>query len=352
MDTQIGMLRQKLAWTIAMATPAIVTAMSLDYVISIAILKNAAGYTPYVTLTISTIVAYPVTFAIISAWINMRHARDQLAIAHRATDEARTIAQQALRDVDAARQLAVSERAAAMEASRAKSEFLANMSHELRTPLNVILGFSEMLKNGTRLGKTEEYSEFIHQSGRHLLSLINDILDLSKIEAGKYDFNNTHIRLHDLVRECLALMQPRADNGGVALRSVVPHAMPLIYADLRSLRQVLLNLMSNAIKFTRSGGEVTVCVTIAPDGEFCLDVSDTGVGIAEDDLARVFESFGQGRHDVVNEAQGTGLGLPIVRGLVQAQGGRVTLESVVNRGTCVRVFLPAHRVMEQPRQVA
>jgi signal transduction histidine kinase len=233
MDGQIGMLRQKLAWTLASATAAVVASMALDYLISIVILKNSAGYTPYVTLAISNIVGFPVTFAIVSAWINMRHARDQLAKAHKVANDARAISLQALRDVDAARQIAVSERAAAMEASRAKSEFLANMSHELRTPLNAILGFSEMLKSCTRLGKTEEYSEFIHRSGRHLLSLINDILDLSKIEAGIYELNNTHIRVHDLVRDCLAIMQPKADNEGVALRSVVPHVTPLIYADLR-----------------------------------------------------------------------------------------------------------------------
>ncbi|MGH6875957.1 MAG: sensor histidine kinase [Rhizomicrobium sp.] len=346
------MFRQKLIWTVAVSAAAIAAAMTLDYILSILILKNPAGYTPFVTLTISTAVAVPVTFAIISASINVRCARDQLAAAHRVADQARGVAQQAVGEFEKSRQAALAERAAALEASRAKSEFLANMSHELRTPLNAILGFSEMLKNGIRRDKTGEYAEIIHTSGRYLLSLINDILDLSKIEAGKYEPNTTHVLVQDLIRDCVSLMQPGADAAGVALGTDVPRLMPILYADPRALRQILLNLLTNAIKFTRSGGEVTVKACIVQSGEFCLDVSDTGVGIAEEDQARVFESFGQGRHDVVNPSQGTGLGLPIVRGLAEAQGGRVTLESAVNRGTSVRVFLPTDRVREFSRQVA
>ncbi|HEY6578992.1 MAG TPA: ATP-binding protein [Rhizomicrobium sp.] len=339
-------------WTVAVSAAAVAAAMTLDYILSILILRNPAGYTPLVTLTISTAVAVPVTFAIISASFNIRRARDQLAAANGVADEARRVAQQAVCELEKSREAALAERASALEASRAKSEFLANMSHELRTPLNAILGFSEMLKNGIRHDKTGEYAEIIHTSGRYLLSLINDILDLSKIEAGKYEPNTTHILVQELVRDCVALMQPGADAGGVALKAEAPRLMPILYADPRALRQILLNLVTNAIKFTRSGGEVTVKVFVAPSGEFCLEVSDTGVGIAEEDQARVFESFGQGRHDVVNQSQGTGLGLPIVRGLAEAQGGRVTLESAVNRGTTVRVFLPTNRMPEFSRQVA
>ncbi|HEY2444805.1 MAG TPA: ATP-binding protein [Rhizomicrobium sp.] len=346
------MFRQKLQWTAALSVVAVAAAMTLDYVLSIVILKNPAGYTPYVTLTIGTLVTIPVTFALVSAWINIRHARDQLAIAHKAADDARAISVQALRDVDAARRLAISERAVALEASRAKSEFLANMSHELRTPLNAILGFSEMLKSPKFRDKSEEYPDIIHSSGRYLLSLINDILDLSKIEAGKYELRDSNIRVPDLVRDCVSLMQPKAESAGIALRADAPLTLPMIHSDLRSLRQILLNLLSNAVKFTRPGGQVTISAFVVESGEFCLQVSDTGVGIAPEDQARVFESFGQARHDVVLENQGTGLGLPIVRGLVEAQGGRVTLESAVNRGTTLRVFLPSFRLREFPRQVA
>ena len=346
------MFRQKLAWTLVFSTAVIIAAMCLDYIFTIVILRDAAAYTPFVTLTITTLVSVPVNFSIISNWIDIRHARDKLAKAHKAADEARAISQQALQDVDAAREIAESERVAALGASRAKSEFLANISHELRTPLNAILGFSEMLKSGKFRGKSEEYAEIIHTSGRYLLSLINDILDLSKIEAGKYAPNNTSIRVADLVRDCVSLMQPQADTRGVTLGMSIPSPVPMIFSDLRSLQQILLNLLSNAIKFTNPGGEVLVCVSIALTGEFCLEVSDTGIGIAQADQARVFENFGQGRHDVVNENQGTGLGLPIARGLAQAQGGRVTLESAVNRGTRVRVYLPADCVQEPAKQVA
>jgi two-component system, cell cycle sensor histidine kinase PleC len=346
------MFRQKLIWTVAVSAAVIAAAMSLDYVISILILQNPAGYTPFVTLTISMVVAVPVVFVVINGSINIRNARDQLAAAKRVADDARAVSERAVHELEESRQAALAERAAAVEASRAKSEFLANMSHELRTPLNAILGFSEMLERSIRHDKAAEYGEIIHTSGRYLLSLINDILDLSKIEAGKYEPKITHILVQELVRDCLSLMQPAADNGDVTLNSDLPRVMPVLYADPRALRQILLNLLTNAVKFTRPGGEVMVRAFIVDTVEFCLEVSDTGVGIAEEDQARVFESFGQGRHDVVNESQGTGLGLPIVRGLAEAQGGRVTLESAVNRGTRVRIFLPMDRIRDLPRQVA
>ena len=326
--------------------------MALDYAIMIVVLREAAGYTPLATLTISALVATPVIFALVSVTLNTRRARDQLALAHAAAEAARTVSQRALAELEKSRASALAERSSALAASRAKSDFLANLSHELRTPLNAILGFSEMLKSGIRHDKTTEYAEIIHASGHHLLSLINDVLDLSKIEAGKYEPEYTHVLLQELVRDCVSLMQPVADSAGLALRPEIPRVMPVLYTDSRALRQILLNLVTNAIKFTRSGGDVTVRASIAQSGEFCLEVSDTGVGIAEEDQARVFESFGQGRHDVVNQSKGTGLGLSIVRGLAEAQGGRVTLDSAVNCGTCVRVFLPMNCKRDLARQVA
>lgn len=346
------MFRQKLIWTVAISAVAIMAALALDYVITILILGNEAGYTPLAALAISTLVAGPVTFFIINASLDTRVARDQLVLAYAAAEAARTVSQRALAELESSRAAALAERSSALAASRAKSEFLATMSHELRTPLNVILGFSEMLKNGIRHDRTVEYAEIIHTSGRHLLSLINDVLDLSKIEAGKYEVKTTHILVRELLCDCASLMRPGADSAGVELELEIPPVMPVLYADPRALRQILLNLLSNAIKFTRSGGKVTIKASIAQSGEFCLEVSDTGVGIAEEDRARVFESFGQGRQDAVNQSQGTGLGLPIVRGLAEAQDGRVTLDRVLNCGTCVRVFLPMGKKRELSRHVA
>jgi signal transduction histidine kinase len=346
------MFRQKLIWTVVISAAAVAAALMLDRVIMVAILKDVAGYRPFVSLAISSLVAAPVIFALVSTSLNMRQARNQLALAHAAAEAARSVSQRALAELENSRATALAERTSALAANRAKSEFLARMSHELRTPLNVILGFSEMLKNGIRRDKTTEYAEIIHTSGHYLLSLINDVLDLSKIEAGKYEPKTTHVPVRELICDCASLMRPGADGAGVALRLEIPHVVPVLHADPRALRQILLNLLSNAIKFTRTGGEVTVTASIAHSGEFCLEVSDTGVGIAEEDLPHVFESFGQGRHDTVNQTQGTGLGLPIVRGLAEAQGGRVTLDSIVNRGTCVRVFLPMGHRRELSRQVA
>jgi signal transduction histidine kinase len=346
------MLRQKLIWTFVVAVAAVAAAMTLDYVITILILRNPGGYTPLVTLTITALVASPVAFVLVKASLDMRQAREQLALAHAAAEAARAVSQRALAALENSRAAAVAERASALAANHAKSEFLAKMSHELRTPLNVIIGFSEMLKSGIRRDKTAEYAAIIHTSGHYVLSLINDVLDLSKIEAGKFEPKAAHIVVRELLCDCAAQMQPGADGAGVALSLDVPHVLPVLYADPRALRQIVLNLLSNAIKFTRNGGLVTIAASVARSGEFCLEVSDTGVGIAEEDLSRVFESFGQGRHDAVNRIQGTGLGLPIVRGLAEAQGGRVTLDSKVGRGTCVRVFLPLGRRRELPLQVA
>jgi len=229
-------------------------------------------------------------------------------------------------------------------ADRTKSEFLANMSHELRTPLNAIIGFAQLLEGGILPAKTEEYAGFIHRSGLHLLSLINDILDLSKIEAGKLTLKESEIELTAMLEDCVRSLLPKANMNGLSLRLDVPSSLPLLYADERGMRQIVLNLLSNAIKFTKPGGEVRVRASLTSDGGLCLRVSDTGVGIAPEDQARVFESFGQGRHDVVIGELGVGLGLPIVRGLAEAHGGSVTLQSVVGSGTTVTVIMPPERL--------
>ena len=252
----------------------------------------------------------------------------------------------------------VSDRARehAENASRAKSEFLANMSHELRTPLNAILGFSEMITSRVFAGRPEkhyEYAGLIHNSGYHLLTLINDILDLAKIEAGSWTLREQSIDLRAVITETCTMISARTDSTGCALETELPPDLPDVLCDERAMKQVLLNLASNAVKFTPAGGCIRLFALVETNGEIAFGVSDTGVGIAPEDQARVFESFGQGRHDVVTADKGTGLGLPIVKGLVEAHDGRITLESEIGEGTTVTVYLPARRAMPaQPLQAA
>ncbi|HXC55861.1 MAG TPA: HAMP domain-containing sensor histidine kinase [Rhizomicrobium sp.] len=241
-------------------------------------------------------------------------------------------------------------------ASRAKSQFLANMSHELRTPLNAILGFSEMITSRMFADKPEkqhEYAGLIHSSGAHLLTLINDILDLAKIESGSWRLREKDVDLGALIADACTMMAPRATAGGCTLLTEIDAGLPLLVCDERALMQMLLNLTSNAVKFTPPNGRITVFAHLLPNGEICLGVSDTGVGIAKEDQGRVFENFGQGQHDVVATDKGTGLGLPIVKGLVEAHGGRITLASEIGEGTTVTVYFPAGRVsMDAARKAA
>ena len=232
-------------------------------------------------------------------------------------------------------------------ASRAKSQFLANMSHELRTPLNAILGFSEMIFSGTfgaNVGKHVEYSKIIHNSGHHLLALINDVLDLAKIEAGDLKLRETDFDFGAVAADCVQLVSVKAAESELDLQSEIAPNLPQIHGDERAIKQVLINLLSNAVKFTPFGGQVSVFARLQADGLLAFGVTDTGLGIAEEDHTRVFENFGQGRHDVVTADKGTGLGLPIVKGLVEAHGGQICLTSEVGEGTTVTIILPATRL--------
>ena len=242
-------------------------------------------------------------------------------------------------------------RAEAESANHAKSQFLANMSHELRTPLNAILGFSEIVKTrilGDSLERNIEYAGLIHASGQHLLSLINDILDLAKIEAGSFELVEQPVRLGELIGESIKLMEHRAKSGACHLDSTTDAGLPALEADRRALKQILLNLLSNAIKFTPPGGSVTAFARQLADGRISFGVMDTGVGIALEDQGKVFEKFGQGRHDYVPKERGTGLGLSVVRALVEMHGGEVLLASALGQGTTVTVVIPACRVVSQP----
>ena len=238
-------------------------------------------------------------------------------------------------------------RVRAETASRAKSAFLANMSHELRTPLNAIIGFSEIIHTKA-MGPavSDQYAEYaghIYGSGAHLLSLINDILDLAKIEAGRFDLRESDVDFALLLDDLVQMIGDRAQASGIILSVAIGRNFPNVHGDERALRQILVNLTSNAIKFTPPAGHVTVFADVLADGSLAFGVADTGVGIAPEDQQKVFESFGQGRHDAVLGDQGTGLGLPIVRGLAEAHGGRVLLNSVLNQGTRVTVCLPKER---------
>ena len=192
--------------------------------------------------------------------------------------------------------------------------------------------------------KSQEYGKLIYDAGQHLLCLINDILDLAKIEAGRWALGETTFDFQLLADACRELTIVNAKANRISLTTDMSKDMPFVTGDERALKQILLNLISNAIKFTRAGGDVAVFARLEPGGEFAFGVKDTGVGIAEADQERVFDSFGQGRHDSVRANKGTGLGLPIAKGLALAHGGRIALQSQVGVGTCVTVLLPANRV--------
>jgi two-component system cell cycle sensor histidine kinase PleC len=240
-------------------------------------------------------------------------------------------------------------------ANRAKSQFLANMSHELRTPLNAILGFSEIISSRIFAKddeRTVEYANLVHSSGKHLLALINDILDLAKIEAGRWQLQEAELNLHAIAADSLQQVIWRAQNDEIVLENTVDPGLEPVYADERSIKQILLNLLSNAVKFTPENGTVKIFARRLADGGMLVGVSDTGIGIAAEDQAKVFDSFGQGKHDVAIADKGTGLGLTIVKGLAEAHGGTVRLQSEVGVGTTVTLRLPAARVMTRKAHCA
>jgi len=229
-------------------------------------------------------------------------------------------------------------------ASQHKSEFLANMSHELRTPLNAIIGFSEVLTDrmfGELNEKQEEYLKDIYASGNHLLSLINDILDLSKIEAGRMELELADFHLPTALDNALTLVRERAGRRNITLQMSVDERLGEIRADERKIRQVVLNLLSNAIKFTPEGGRIDVAA--APkDASVEISVSDTGIGIAPDDQEQVFEEFRQ-VGTAEKKAEGTGLGLTLCRKFIELHGGRIWVTSQVGVGSTFTFTIPVHR---------
>lgn len=234
-------------------------------------------------------------------------------------------------------------------ANQAKSRFLATMSHELRTPLNAIMGFSEVMKDEHLgpVGNTvyREYAGNIHDSGSHLLQLINEILDLSRIEAGRYELHEESLRLADIAEDCQRLMKLRAEQKGIQITEDIDPDLPMLWADARALRQICLNLMSNALKFTPRGGRVTLSVLATAHGGQLLSVRDTGPGIPAEEIPKVMQTFGQGSLAHQNAEGGTGLGLPIVKSLIELHGGSFTLTSELRKGTEATIEIPKFRVL-------
>jgi signal transduction histidine kinase len=237
-------------------------------------------------------------------------------------------------------------------ADQAKSDFLANMSHELRTPLNAIIGFSETI--GTEVfgplgsDKYRDYIKDINKSGVHLLDLISGILDLSKLDAGKMDMEEETFDPQELIKHSLRLFADRAGNKGIILilKENIKEDCPWLSANVRAFKQILANLVANAIKFTEHGGTVTLGLNVEADGRLCLYVEDTGIGIEKKDIARVLERFTQINPNVEGGRTGTGLGLPIVTALIEVQGGSFDLSSEPGVGTTAKVFFPAESLRE------
>lgn len=233
--------------------------------------------------------------------------------------------------------------------NRAKSEFLAAMSHELRTPLNAIIGFSEIMKN-EMLGpvgsvKYRDYAQDIYNSGQHLLDLINDILDLSKVESGMDELHEENIEVREIIRSVIRLLGNRVEREGVELELEVSEHSPMLRADERKLKQILVNLLTNAIKFTEAGGKVTLRAWCRAGSGHEFQIADTGIGIALEDIPKALSKFGQVDSSLARQYEGTGLGLPLTKALVELHGGSLDLRSRVGVGTTVTVCFPKERVV-------
>lgn len=234
-------------------------------------------------------------------------------------------------------------------ANRSKSEFFANMSHELRTPLNAVIGFSELMKDETfgPIGDPHyrDYAQHIRQAGYHLLETISDILDVSKIEAGQVELNESPVDVSELFEACMRLVRERADAKGLVLSSDLPAGIELVYADQRMLKQILVNLLSNGIKFTPKGGAVSLRGWVESGQGHVFKVDDTGIGIAGEDIPLVMEPYRQAGGALVRQYEGAGLGLPLSKFLAEMHDGSLDLQSVIGRGTSVVVQFPLDRLI-------
>jgi PAS domain S-box-containing protein len=256
--------------------------------------------------------------------------------------ETGTLVSNAIRDVTQRQEI----EAHLAEASKAKSDFLARMSHELRTPLNAIIGFSEILRDaviGPLDARYRDYAGDIHSAGEHLQNIINDILDISKIEGGAFELREETVSIEEIVEACRRIITAMAERADVTLAINLPSFLPYIRADHLRLRQVLLNLLSNAVKFTPAGGRVSLTAAIEAEGAV-ITVEDTGIGMKTEDIAVALEPFRQIEDAQNRRFQGTGLGLPLAKALVELHGGSLDIKSMPAAGTVVRVCLPLERV--------
>jgi two-component system, cell cycle sensor histidine kinase PleC len=345
--SQIGVI-QAVVLLIAMAATAIMSAALRGAVLA-AFFLPVAVYTiftanmldPVQATMVGMLIAGLVFFSIVSSFLN-GSARSALSFQ---SEKDNLIAA-----LETAKAISDEARRRAEESNLAKSRFLASMSHELRTPLNAILGFSEVMANevlGPLPNQTyKDYANDIHGSGQHLLDLINEILDLSRIEAGKHQLSEEQVNFTHIADDCIHMMQLKAKNKNIKIVQLFEPVLPPLWADEKALRQIILNLLSNAVKFTPTGGEIKVKLGWTAGGGQYLAVADNGPGIPEEEIPIVLSAFGQGSIAIKSAEQGTGLGLPIVQALVHMHGGKFELTSKLRSGTQATATFPSSRVMD------
>ncbi|HEY0220019.1 MAG TPA: HAMP domain-containing sensor histidine kinase [Afipia sp.] len=357
------------AWTLILVHPSGIDVVSNTLMLFVMLLVVAVSSMLAASLPIAAFAAtVPVTVAIAINFIVRGTLDDYILaalavtaecyfalLAHRlhsntlATLEARAEKDALIGELEQAKAISDEARHRAEAANVSKSRFLAQMSHELRTPLNAILGFSEVMKSeifgAHAVAVYKDYSADIHNSGVHLLNLINEILDLSRIEAGRYELNEEPVSLAHVVADCHHLLKLRASSRNIAIHEMFEQDMPKLWGDERATRQIVLNLLSNSIKFTPQGGEIWLKAGWTASGGQYLSVKDNGPGIPDEEIPIVLASFGQGSNSIKSAEQGAGLGLPIAKSLIDMHGGTFTLKSKLRIGTEVIVTFPPERVM-------